>query len=190
MAISTTLAVNVSATLTYGSLSLATASKTSSAVCLDTAGAKFEDLPVLSATALRSYYAALTIGTITKAKKFWLYVENYDTTADYVVLLSDFALTLDVLGVAYNAAAVEYLVNDVVYHAATTAWYRSIQVNGTGSAVKTPGSDTLFWAPIPTVTVPFGRAIVLVVTGGFHLVSATAPTLGQCKVVCIQDQAP
>lgn len=73
----TTLAVNVSASLTYNSLSLATASKTSSATCLATNGAKFEDLPSLTETAFKNYIG--TVGSVRQSKKYLLYLENYDT---------------------------------------------------------------------------------------------------------------
>jgi hypothetical protein len=188
----TTLAVNVSASLTYNSLSLATATKTSSATCLATNGAKFESMPTLTATSPTSYKdigAAGYIGSVNAAKKYWLYLENYDNAVDYVCLVTDFALTVDALGITYNALAVEYVVNDVVYHTSTDTWYRCIQVNGTDSVVKTPGSDTLYWAPLATHYVPFGRAVVFVTQGAFHLIAVSAPTIAQCKVVAIQDEA-
>lgn len=189
----TTLAVNISGTLTFGSLQIATAIKTSSATCLATNGAKYESMPTLSATAFSSHInvgASGYIGSVNAAKKYWLYLENYDTAVDFVCLVTDFAITVDAGGIAYSASVAEYLVNDVVYHSGTDTWYRCIQVNGTGSAVKTPGTDTLYWTPLTTHYVPFGRPVMFVTQGGFHLIAVSAPaTNAQCKVVCIQDEA-
>lgn len=181
-----TLTVNTTITLSYSGLTLASASKTSQATCLATTGAKFEDLPTLTATAPTNFYSSL--GSVSKLKQFWLYIENYDTAVDAVLLLADFALTVDALGIAYSASAVEYLVNDLVYHSGTDGWYRCIQVNGTGSAVKTPGTDTLYWTPLNKVKVPFGRAVLLNTQGGFWLIAESAPTAG-VKVLCVQDEA-
>lgn len=177
--ISTTLAVNVSASLTYSSLSLATATKTSSATCLNKSGAKFEDLGVISNTTFKTY---ATLGSITLTKKYWLYVENYDTTADYIVIPN--ADTLTIHATLAWAVGTTYVDNVIVTDA--SRYWRSLAGSNTGN---TPSTQSVWWSLLDVLYVPFGRSIVLVTKGPIQILALTAPTLGQCKVLAIQDEA-
>lgn len=178
-----TLAVNISATLANGSLTLATALKSSSAVCLNTTGANFQHFPTLSSTDLTSYYTtATTMGSVDPAKKYWLYVENYDAAIDVYVYLPN---TVDVLpyGTLAYAGGTTYPQDVMVLSSGII--YQSLAAANTG---HTPASSPTWWQVVRENVVPFGRSILLCTqNAGFFLRSASGTP--QCKVVCIQDEA-
>lgn len=182
MAISTTLAVNTSVSLAYGSLSLAAATKTSSAACGSSGGASFQALPTIVESAFTSY---TTLGPITTTTPFLLYVENYDSTADYYVFTCGFTPEFSVSGLVM-ANSTAYDPNDVVLDAGV--WYRCFSGYTSGSPYTACASETTCWQPIQDpIFVPYGRAVSLWCTGKVHLIAKTAPTSGECKVLAIQD---
>jgi hypothetical protein len=122
MAISTTLAVNVSASLTYSGNTLAAGLKSSTQTCGTTGGLAFQDNPVLTATAFKSY---TTLGSLTVSTPFVLYVENLSTAGDYLLLPYDATLTQNAAGLAWLTSTAytvgQVVTNDGLYYKCSTA---------------------------------------------------------------------
>jgi hypothetical protein len=182
MAISTTLAVNMSVSLTYGSLGLTSATKTSSATCGSTGGASYQDLPTLSTTP-RVYTA---LGPISMITPYLVYVENYDTGSDYFLAQYSGTMTINAGGFSWSAA-VTYVANDIVRDTSEQPGGYYICIVGVMSPTH-PHDDATHWTRIGGLEIPFGRAITAWLTGSFSLVATLAPaTSGECKLVAIQD---
>lgn len=137
----TTLAVNVSASQTYGSVTLGSASKTSSANCKSTDGQRFEDLPTVSVTALKTYFG--NTGAVEQYMPYLVYIENYEPSGPDIYVFKSHALPVPSANTLVFPwiDLTNYVVDDIALD--DTDYYRCIVAHA--AAGTRPSADATNW---------------------------------------------
>lgn len=185
MALSNTLAINITLTLSNSGTQIAgLPAITSSAAATCTTGAKHESIPTPTFNSLTDYQAAGKLNNITAAKLYHLGLKNLSTDQTVVLLLEDTASLTVNTTVTYSGVRT-YAVSEVVTNG--TDWYIGIQAGNTGN---TPASSPTWWRKMAAVYIEPGRGTVMAIRGGFWLtIKASGGTSdAACPICAIQGE--
>lgn len=186
MALSNTLVVNVTLSLTNsGSQIAGLPAVASSAASNCTTGKKHESIPTSVFNALVDYQTAGKLNNIDTTKLYYLGVKNLSTDKTVVVLLEDTTLLTVNGGAVTYAGGTTYAAKDVVTDG--TDWYISLQGSNTG---HTPSSSATYWRKMAVAYIEPLRGNIITIRGGFWLtVKATGGSSdAACPITAIQNE--